>query len=90
MRVVLDCIKLVNFNENLIYNRDLNVPLQEYLQKMHQREKKNEEAYQSIMRQMSELDQRTDLLCSKIEKLGIFRVSVKYLYILLKLFYIET
>lgn len=70
----------MDFNENLIYNRDLNVPLQEYLQKMHQREKKNEETYQSIMSQMSELDQRTDLLYSKIEKLGIFRVSVKYAF----------
>lgn len=53
------------------------MPLQEYLQKIHQREEKNEETYHSIMKQMSELDQRTDLLCSKIEKLGIFRVSGK-------------
>lgn len=75
----------MNFNENFIYNRDLNVPLQEYLQKIHQREKKNEETYQSIMKQMSELDQHTDLLCSKIEKLGIFRVSVISIF-LLKLF----
>lgn len=60
-----------------IYNRDFNVPLQEYLQKIHQREKKNEETYHSIMKQMNDLDQRTDLLCSKIEKLGIFRVSGK-------------
>lgn len=53
------------------------MPLQEYLQKIHQREEKNEETYHSIMKQMSELDQRTDLLWSKIEKLGIFRVSGK-------------
>lgn len=69
----------MNFNEFFFFfnNRDFNVPLQEYLKKIHQREKKNEETYHSIMKQMSDLDQRTDLLCSKIEKLGIFRVSGK-------------
>ncbi|GFR16611.1 uncharacterized protein TNCT_658411 [Trichonephila clavata] len=50
-----------------------NTPLQEYLQKINKRERETEKTYRDLMKQMEELDRRTDQMSLKLEKLNALR-----------------
>ncbi|GFY42353.1 uncharacterized protein TNIN_420211 [Trichonephila inaurata madagascariensis] len=50
-----------------------NTPFQEYLQKINKRERETEKTYRDLMKQMEELDRRTDQMSLKLEKLNALR-----------------
>lgn len=52
------------------------MPVQEYLEKLNKREKEAEEVYFGLMRQMENLDQRTESIADKLRKLETLRVSI--------------
>lgn len=62
---------------NMMLKKDHNVPLQEYRQKINEKEKETEETYRNIIKQMDRLGQHTDALTLKLEKLGIFQTSIQ-------------
>lgn len=55
--------------------REFNMPLQEYLQKIKQREQETEEIYSSIMKQMDVLDEKADSMIFNFDKMEFLKVS---------------
>ncbi|XP_055945474.1 uncharacterized protein LOC129976112 isoform X2 [Argiope bruennichi] len=62
----------VNLNSTVSW-KNIDSPLQEYLQKINKREQETEKNYKDLMRQMEELGKRTDQMTMKLEKLNALR-----------------
>ncbi|GFS96769.1 uncharacterized protein NPIL_412561 [Nephila pilipes] len=63
----------MNANNSANWKSNVSMPLQEYLQKINKRERETEKTYRDLMRQMEELDRRTDQMSLKLEKLNALR-----------------
>ncbi|GIY27420.1 uncharacterized protein CDAR_52551 [Caerostris darwini] len=63
----------MNINNSINLKKNINLPLQEYLQKVNKREQETEKTYRDVMKQMEELDKRTDQMSLKLEKLKALR-----------------
>lgn len=53
----------------------MNLPLDDYLEKINRREKESEKSYRDLLKHLEKMDKRTDQMSLKLEKLNALRVS---------------
>ncbi|XP_054718375.1 uncharacterized protein LOC129227790 isoform X2 [Uloborus diversus] len=61
---------------SFLVTKTSNDSLQEYLRKINQRERETEEVYKNLIRQMDDMDRRTDQMFFNIEKLSILKSTM--------------